>query len=483
MINLENINFGSQVAESEKEYLINYFVETVEWKELYKDEIDIILGAKGSGKSALYMILQNKADDLKKEKGIFVVNAEKPTGQTLFSKMLDNNLLEHGRDYILFWKLYICVIISNSIKNDYGFINSNLMKQLKKYDLIQNDGLDGIFTSVLNVTKKLLQNIKSVEYTSLKVETHNPLESKVNFNKIEINDWLKELNDLLKKQESSFWILCDRLDSTFENAANASELESNIIRSLFKTYLDIGEFSQIKLKIFMRDDIWARIINEKGFSEASHITKAATIKWDQSALMNLIISRMLNNNEILGELNITKSEVLRDYDKQQSIFYRILPEQVDKGSKKPKTFDWICSRIEDGNKIITPRELIHFFIEIKKQQIKLNKMGKTNKDDSRIFTPDAIRNSVLNVSKDKLEKTLYSEYPNLKQYIEKLEQEKAEMKLDYLSRIWRNSEEEAENICNELIKIGFFEKNKKGDYYKIPFLYRQPLKIKQGKPM
>ena len=139
---------------------------------------------------------------------------------------------------------------------------------------------------------------------------------------------------------------------------------------------------------------------------------------------------MLNNNEILGELNITKSEVLRDYDKQQSIFYRILPEQVDKGSKKPKTFDWICSRIEDGNKIITPRELIHFFIEIKKQQIKLNKMGKTNKDDSRIFTPDAIRNSVLNVSKDKLEKTLYSEYPNLKQYIEKLEQEKAEMKLD-----------------------------------------------------
>ena len=199
MINLENINFGSQVAESEKEYLINYFVETVEWKELYKDEIDIILGAKGSGKSALYMILQNKANDLKKEKGIFVVNAEKPTGQTLFSKMLDNNLLEHGRDYILFWKLYICVIISNSIKNDYGFINSNLMKQLKKYDLIQNDGLDGIFTSVLNVTKKLLQNIKSVEYTSLKVETHNPLESKVNFNKIEINDWLKELNDSTKQ--------------------------------------------------------------------------------------------------------------------------------------------------------------------------------------------------------------------------------------------------------------------------------------------
>ena len=68
MINLENINFGSQVAESEKEYLINYFVETVEWKELYKDEIDIILGAKGSGKSALYMILQNKANDLKKKK-------------------------------------------------------------------------------------------------------------------------------------------------------------------------------------------------------------------------------------------------------------------------------------------------------------------------------------------------------------------------------------------------------------------------------
>ena len=49
---LEEISFGSQVAENEAETLSSYFVETLPWKKLYRGEVDVVFGSKGAGKSA-----------------------------------------------------------------------------------------------------------------------------------------------------------------------------------------------------------------------------------------------------------------------------------------------------------------------------------------------------------------------------------------------------------------------------------------------
>lgn len=59
---LEQSSFGSPVAEYEAERLAHYFVETEQWRELLADEIDIIFGAKGSGKSTLYSLQARPAD-------------------------------------------------------------------------------------------------------------------------------------------------------------------------------------------------------------------------------------------------------------------------------------------------------------------------------------------------------------------------------------------------------------------------------------
>jgi ABC-type lipoprotein export system ATPase subunit len=51
---LKEISFGAQVAEDETAELANYFVETDQWLRIFKGEIDVIRGDKGSGKSAIY---------------------------------------------------------------------------------------------------------------------------------------------------------------------------------------------------------------------------------------------------------------------------------------------------------------------------------------------------------------------------------------------------------------------------------------------
>jgi hypothetical protein len=81
-------------------------------------------------------------------------------------------------------------------------------------------------------------------------------------------------------QQSSFdlWMCIDRLDVAFEDNA---ELEANALRALFKVYLDLFACERIRLKIFLRSDIWRRI-TEAGFREASHITRSITIVWSAS---------------------------------------------------------------------------------------------------------------------------------------------------------------------------------------------------------
>lgn len=82
-MDLTGVSFGDRVAENESARLSSYFVKTEQWNSLLSGGIDIIFGSKGSGKSALYTLLLNNADKLRKG-GIVLLSAEKPTGKTVF---------------------------------------------------------------------------------------------------------------------------------------------------------------------------------------------------------------------------------------------------------------------------------------------------------------------------------------------------------------------------------------------------------------
>ena len=54
---LQMSNFGQRVAEDESAELEHYFVQTDHWARIFGGEIDVIYGAKGTGKSALFSLL------------------------------------------------------------------------------------------------------------------------------------------------------------------------------------------------------------------------------------------------------------------------------------------------------------------------------------------------------------------------------------------------------------------------------------------
>lgn len=484
---LNNLKVGQRIAEEEIDELESYFLETSQWKELEDGEIDVVYGPKGSGKSALYTLLTKKRYEFL-AKNILLIPGENPRGDTVF-KSLVTNPAPSELEFEYLWKLYILSLIANAlrvngVKNEKAKI---LINSLVDAGILPASGLaNAIFKSVKDyLTKWVNRDKKSIEHAiTLEPTTMVPIvtrkvefseaDQKTNLEKIPVDELFECANEALILCDHKIWVLFDRLDIAFVDSA---EVERNALRALFRTYNYLKGYNAVILKIFVRDDVWNRIV-EGGFTEASHITKNLTIKWDLDSLLNLIILRFIKNKEFNDYFSLNAADVLKTFESQKEVFYRLAPKKILSG-KNPDSFEWIISRITDASGNSAPRELIHFFENARKLQIKRIEEGKAKLENEEIFEKSILKTALNEVSKVRYEQTLLAEYPSLKNYIEKLKNRKAEQSIKTLVNIWKVPEEDALQIANRLIDVGFF-KSKKSSYI-IPFIYRIELGIIQGK--
>lgn len=487
---LQSITFGQRVAEDETDVLSTYFVETDQWIRLHRGDIDIVYGPKGSGKSALYSLLISNTENYF-DKNTLIATAENPRGATAFQDLVISPPAGE-REFTNLWKLYFVTLLQGKFE-EFDISNTHA-KKLKS--ILEQEGLikgsltlAGIFRAVSNYVKKII-NPQAVEGTVTydpitqqptatgKIIFSEPSAEEINNNYSSVDILLSLANEALKKEEFAVWILLDRLDVAF---AEAVELEKNALRALFRVYLDLQAYSNIRLKIFLRTDIWKSITDE-GFREASHITRHVTITWNRSSLLNLIVRRAVHNEELLSFYSVKKDIAKQSIEKQEEFFYRICPNQVDVGPNKPKTVDWLLSRTTDGTKQNAPRELIHFLNVLREVQVKRFEIGEAETDDEQLFIRPAFKDALPEVSRVRLEQTLYPEYPTLKDLIEKMKGARTSQTKETLAVIWAVTPEEATNKANTLATVGFFEVRgtQQAPEYWVPFLYRDALDLVQG---
>ena len=66
-----------------------YFVETDQWNRIVKGEIDVIIGAKGAGKRAIYSLLITQEREFL-DRNTLPVPGEKPRGTPVFKDIIAN---------------------------------------------------------------------------------------------------------------------------------------------------------------------------------------------------------------------------------------------------------------------------------------------------------------------------------------------------------------------------------------------------------
>lgn len=488
---LRHLEIGERVAEEEVERLEKYFVETDQWRQMDAGKVDVVYGPKGSGKSALYTLL-NKRENEFFDRGILLAAGENVRGATVFRSMVTDPPPSELAFQSL-WKLYCLTLIANTLRS-YDVREgkaSQLIASLVEAGLLPTSTtISAIFKSVTAYLRNWLsRDAKSVTYElSVDAATGTPTVSRKtefadqteqqNLNEIPVDELLDMANSALEAAGLKLWLLFDRLDVAFADSAN---LERNALRALFRTYNDMKSYSNISLKIFVRDDIWRRI-TEGGFTEASHITRSLTISWSPESLLNLIVLRLLSNQPIIDYCGVDADAVRSDYAAQKNLFYSLVPDKIDSG-KNPKTFEWMVSRTTDGTEQPAPRELIHLLSTVRKLQILRFERGAAEVEETQIFERAPFKEALTEVSKVRYEQTLLAEYPALRDYLNQLEGEKCEQTPESLAKLWNVPIEEASRIAKQLSEVGFFYVigDKANPSFWAAFLYRPALNLVQGK--
>jgi hypothetical protein len=99
----------------------------------------------------------------------------------------------------------------------------------------------------------------------------------------------------------SVWVAIDRLDEAFQGFP---QVEVPALRALLRTYLDMLDFPKVKLKLFLRRDLFRRII-AGGFVNLTHVNaRKFEIIWDEEDLLNLLCRRIRENKEFCASVEI-----------------------------------------------------------------------------------------------------------------------------------------------------------------------------------
>lgn len=486
---LTELTFGQRIAEDEADALGSYFVETDQWRKVISGEADVVYGPKGSGKSALYSLLRFRRDELR-QRGVVPAAGENVRGAPVFEDLVADPPASEEQFRTL-WKLYFLSMIGAavSILKTGGERAEGLLRILRGDGLVTEEdwSLRRMLRAALDYARRIEGLVGEVKLNPVtgqpeglggKILIREPSSEQRKLGYVSADELLGDADGILSELGLNFWIVLDRLDVAF---ADSPDLEANALRALFRVYRDLAGFGNIALKIFLRDDIWARI-TEAGFREASHITRSITITWDSRALLHLVIRRALYNEAVRDFYAIDAPAVLGSFEEQERLFYRIFPPQVDPGARKPSTLDWMLTRTADGTRQTAPRELIHLLSSARDQQLKSLEMGAPEPPGEALFERNSLKAALPDVSKARFEQTLCAEHPKLKPLLLSLDGEKTQQTPQSLAKIWRVSDSHAMANAEKLAEVGFFERRgtKEAPIYRVPFLYRDALNLVQG---
>lgn len=480
---LQKLDLGNSVAEFDSA-LEKYFVETQTFRKLLQDAADIVAGDKGTGKTALFRILQSRAAQYPELRNVVILPAFNPSGSPIFQRLTESEPLDEA-GYASVWKTYVLSLVGNWMLDAFA---ETPIADIREYKVVERvltvAGLRSlehtpvsVFERVWDWTKKRASSMKSASVTvglpkgpsvtpKLEFAADDAATSHVRF-----EEALALLDRALATRAQVCWVTLDRLDEAFQGAP---AVEVPALRALFRVFLDLMPFVHVRLKLFVRRDLF-RKLTQGGFVNLTHVNaRKIEITWDEEDLKNLLCQRIRENPDFLVAIGLSKEA------KNDLIFNAMFPKQVDAGGGRPDSWPWMMSRIRDANGLKPPRNLIDL---VKKAQ---DAQMRREERESNVYEPttpiiggDALKRGLEDLSAERVNDTLLAEVGEYAKWIEKFRDGKAEHNEASLAQTLGMTADEAKKAAKALTEIGFLEQV--GDNYKIPMLYRDGLNVTQGK--
>jgi hypothetical protein len=262
-------------------------------------------------------------------------------------------------------------------------------------------------------------------------------------------DELRLIDRKLQEKNQVVWLLYDELDAGFGSTPEDYTRRRRSLEALLSWWLENGtNLKQIVPKIFLREDIWKQF----NFTNTGHYSGRSL----EADLWRLVLRQALKSSpslsKSLGEklgVTVERLDIIGLEQLRQSL-YPLWGERMGSGNKA-YTYNWVRTRIADGQKNCFPRSLILLLEEA----VKIEKGFSTEYSLEITLRPKALINAFPSVSQQRVAE-VRNEYPELEKLLERLQGERSPINEDTLSEIWNLSGSELSLRIQDMVDAGIF---------------------------
>jgi hypothetical protein len=392
---LVEFDFSTGMAEDQPRLLETY-VRTRSINKALTPNIPLVRGRKGTGKTALFRRLLE-------DSGTSTVSILAPSIDRTPSWQPDNEVFKQVEGVIgttdtswsVFWTAYIglaCYLQRDRLQDA-----ADIPEEIE--DCIPNDIASPIDTL------ETIENLLGLDRSGLLLK-----------------EWLKNID---QEEKAETLLLFDRLDVGFGNDEQDRERRKAAIEGLFSLFLDLNSrLDNLRFKILLREDIWRNL----EFENKSHLFgRSVQLEWDTKAdFIEVIVRHALRSQAFRSLADQTETirslpdeldapaEVELSNEEIYDLWYLLVGERM-RGAKTTYTYNWVWSRLADGNNNHSPRPLLQLFREANEWEQKEEKTY-----DKSIIRPRALIESLDTVSERALDALVTEEFQELKPLVDQL---------------------------------------------------------------
>ncbi len=435
----------------------------------------LIRGRKGTGKTALYwLFLKYKSDAQKLARGrldntVFLsahgrYQESRPTrGQFQF---IHENLQQQGGTWEAFWRAYLLLRCHQE-----NLCNFPKNRKGEK------------FSELKNIINNLPKGKWQSEYNQVLLElSTNSILSEI------VNDAINIIiHEQAKNKSQKIWFLYDDLDEDFPEAG---EVRQSALSGLFQLVqsCDANRLTEIRFKIFLREDIWNRLI----FDNKSHFTgRDIILQWTRVDFLRLALRQSIQSPDFKNLVDRFSPIAVESIDQSSE-------DAIDKalellwgsrrrtGNKAKYVSRWVYERLTDSSGTTFPRSLSILLTGAKEQELSYQGKSSIQPPTDRLLRSKSLENGLKKASEKRCDE-IKEEYRHLTKFFDSLKRKSALLPKDELHSIWKESAqdiadfEEFENFASFLTEIGIIQLREKDQRYKFADIYVYGFKMdRQG---
>lgn len=333
-----------EVDAAQSHNLENLFQRTTDFDRFLDAATCLIRGRKGTGKTALYDLLLKHGEEARKLSrkrldtvtcisghGSFRIRPDKNEFQ-----VIDRAIEQHRGSWEAFWRAYWFVRLHQEGRLQRLWRGSKL-PQLRDFLARIPRDTEGWKTEY---TEALIGMVIDTRFNLL------------------LKDVMDDINSQLKKntQGEVLWFLYDDLDVDFRED---DELRRKALTGLFQFVqaCDVRQLKNIVFKIFLREDIWARLV----FDNKSHFNgRDITLRWARPDFLRLTL-RQTQQSEQFRDL-VDRFVPVENIDQAgeetlEQALQLLWGNRREKNPKSKHVSRWIYDRLTDSSGTTFPRSL------------------------------------------------------------------------------------------------------------------------------